>query len=282
MLTTMAAATARTAHRVALSLTGAGHLLPYHLAVCKLFLDASKVQKFPPIQAISGSSSGSIAAAVATQAPQRIPEFAQRFIKERGNGLTALEEFLSESDENCVESSPLLYICTTKCIDGSVHVFSASELNDKEEVLKCVRASCTIPRSFHPMDVLESSGSVAYPDSDGIEIRGEHYVDGGIAGPAPPVPDFHDGTIIVVSPISGSPREDAWRISPEDSSFTIWRELKCKGDFYVRPSVQNLRALRAGSGSTTSVEYQSWYDQGISDANKFLKEWEQQVDLTNK
>jgi predicted acylesterase/phospholipase RssA len=156
-----------------------------------------------------------------------------------------------------------------------VHLFDADKLeHDKQtELLECVRASCTIPRTFHPYDVLAGS-QLSYPDSDGILIRGEYHVDGGIAGPAPPV--LNCSNVIIVSPISGSSKSH--RISPTDTSFAIWRELKCRGDldFQVRPSIQNLKALRVASGFTTSRELQTWYEQGINDANDFLQDWDKQ------
>lgn len=269
------------AHKIALSLSGGGHLLPYHLAVCHSLINASKSTSFPPIHAISGSSSGAIAAVVASRMPDRIQEYAQQFIQERGNALSILENYLSSissSDFNDTSSSsscrPKLYICTTKCEDGSVRLFSGKELVKKEELLKCVRASCTIPQLFHPVDVLASSGDLSYPNEDGISIQGDSYVDGGISAPAPPVPDCFEGTVIVVSPISGSNNESSLRISPEDTSFAIWKDFICRGDFFVRPSIQNLRALRVASGSTTTGELQSWYEQGKEDANRFLNEWE--------
>jgi predicted acylesterase/phospholipase RssA len=265
----MTAATAR----LALSLSGGGHLLPYHLAVCETLLDASKLEKIPPIEAISGSSAGTIAATVSCRLPSHcLSEFAEKFIQQRGHGLKLLKEFLSPKNDR--EHLPRLHVCTTRCSDGTAHVFSEKDLDTREKLLTCVQASCTIPRSFHPMDVLESSGSLVYPDSDGILIDGGYHVDGGIAAPAPPIPGYHDGEVIVVSPISGSRRWGEYRISPRDSSFSIWTELTCRGGFDVKPSIQNLRALRVASGSTSLTELQSWYNQGIDDANMFLKEWQ--------
>ena len=257
------------AARIALSLSGGGHLLPYHLAVGRTLMDASKQGHLPYIHEISGSSAGAIAAAVIALAPDTISDYADQFIQERGNALKLLEQCLSTSTTTAVAKAPSLYICTTKCKDGSVHLFHVDK-QDTTKLLKCVRASCTIPRtSFHPTDVLASSGNLVYPDTDGILIDGDYHVDGGIAAPAPPVPDSKD--VIVVSPISGSSPYP--RISPRDSSFSIWWELKCRGDFHVRPSIQNLQALRVASGSTTSEELRSWYEQGMDDANSFLKEW---------
>lgn len=256
------------ARKVALSLSGGGHLLPYHLGVGQTVLEASKSGNFPRIHAVSGSSAGAIAAVIITRAPSLITNYANRFIEDRGSALTTLESYLRKSSVTAANSR--LYICTTKCKDGSVHLFDADEL-EHHELLECVRASCTIPQSFHPYDVM-LGGELSYPDSDGIFIRGEYHVDGGIAGPAPPVPNCSD--VIVVSPISGS--SDLHRISPKDSSFSIWRELKCRGDFCVRPSIQNLKALRVASGSTTSKELQSWYEQGMNDATDFLEVWDKQ------
>lgn len=257
------------APKIALSLSGGGHLLPYHLGVGKIILDACKSGNFPRIHAVSGSSAGAIAAVIITRAPSLITDYANRFIEDGGNALTTLESYLHKSIVNGINSR--LYICTTKCKDGSVHLFDAHEL-EHQELLECVRASCTIPQTFHPYDVMVG-GKLSYPDSDGIFIRGEYHVDGGIAGPAPPVPDCSD--VIVVSPISGF--SNSHRISPKDSSFSIWRELKCRGDFYVRPSIQNLKALRVASGVTTSTELKSWFEQGMNGATEFLEYWDKQL-----
>lgn len=269
---------AATAQRVALSLSGGGHLLPYHLAICETLLSASRNDIFPRIQAVSGSSSGAICATLAARIPHSLEEYANQLIQDRGNALQTLQEYLlSSTNEDFKKEDPRhikLYICTTKCVDGTLHLFDADTLENDEELLKCVRASCTIPKTFHPMDVLESSGHLCYPDSDGILVRGEYHVDGGIAAPAPPVP-CNDDQVIVVSPISCSIlSNDDNRISPKDSSFAMfWKDLKCRGDFLVRPSMQNLKALRVASGTTTSTELQSWYNQGVQDATDFVSEW---------
>jgi predicted acylesterase/phospholipase RssA len=255
------------ARKVGLSLSGGGHLLPYYLGVGQTLLEAAKSESFPRIYAVSGSSAGAIAAVIISKAPDLIRDYANRFIEERGNALQNLKSYVSRG----TASSAHLYICTTKCRDGSVHLFDADRLESEAELLECVRASCTVPRTFHPYDVL-AGGELSYPDSDGILIRGEYHVDGGIAGPAPPVLNCTD--VIIVSPISGSSKSH--RISPTDTSFAFWRELKCRGelDFYVRPSIQNLKALRMASPSTTSQELQALYEQGINDANGFLQDWD--------
>ena len=90
-------------------------------------------------------------------------------------------------------------------------------------ILKTVRASCTIPLSFHPMNLFPSfwNDSLHYLDEEGVCIDGTYYVDGGIASPAPTVPSLKSGSkSIVISPISyagtssSNLDENTYRISP--------------------------------------------------------------------
>ena len=208
---------------------------------------------------------------------------------------------------------PSLHIATTRCDTGNLHLFdfrpvhpefrtiSASWTND--ELLQAVAASCRIPRSFHPADVLESpflggmlgafgggGGSVStYPDEDGVCINDRWYVDGGIAAPAPPTPlDRADGAIrVVVSPISGGPlveeAEDgdemirrgrqSHRISPSDDTRRLLPfALRLRGGLSVFPSVQNLRALGISAGAASRGDLMRWYDAGREDGAKFLRD----------
>jgi len=60
-----------------LSFSGAGHLLPYHLGVTAAF---KSNECATPIHAVSGSSSGAIAATLFVYFPhERIKEYADRF-----------------------------------------------------------------------------------------------------------------------------------------------------------------------------------------------------------
>jgi len=194
------------------------------------------------------------------------------------------------------QSSPTLHIATTKCVDGSHHLFSFTGRSrfqsistnwTTDEVLKAVKASCTIPASFHPSDILWTSQSLQYPDSDGVLVDGVYHCDGGIAAPAPGTPWDNDGGVcpIIVSPISAGSlsifdriqnTEVPKRISPEDDSFRLLplSSLKCRGGFTVKPSMQNLRALRMASGLVSSGELQGWYDRGVEDAIRMVEEWD--------
>jgi predicted acylesterase/phospholipase RssA len=151
-------------------------------------------------------------------------------------------------------------------------------------MLEAVKASCTIPPSFHPADIILQSQQNSYPDSEGILLSdGNYHVDGGIAAPAPPTPrDGREGACpIIISPISAGapfffPRErETMRISPVDDSWRLLpiSNLICRGDFDVKPSIQNLRALRMASGLVSSKELEGWFQLGIDDALRVVKIW---------
>ena len=397
-----------TAGLVTLSFSGAGHLLPYHLGVASSLHRASAnggksnhydnagSSKQPPlhahapvslpgpIRAVSGSSSGAVAATVLVRLPHRIEEYADAFLAEGGRAVAILRDMLHDEERRLVSVSsaaasgegdddgtategrsrvevlspgqaahhttrrvgggaggggriltppqktggatakssspppplpPSLHIATTRCDTGNLRLFdfrpvhaefrtiSASWTND--ELLRAVEASCRIPRSFHPADVLESpflggmlgafgggGGSAStYPDEDGVCINGRWYVDGGIAAPAPPTPlDRADGAIrVVISPISGGPlveeaedgdemitrrgRQSSHRISPPDDTRRLLPfALRLRGGLSVFPSVQNLRALGISAGAASRDDLMRWYDAGREDGAKFLRD----------
>ena len=242
--------------------------MPYHLGVAKTLSarespNTNKIakEKTPnalyqlPIKSVSGSSSGAIAATVMTLMPHRLEEYTERFLQDRGHAFKNLREImLEEAVEDDIapkgllkSSGPMLSICTTRCSDGGVELFSfGGGLNSNEEsdetkkrlqkqfyrdgedngdeeqehherLLKAIEASCRIPRSFHPIDMvalnykylldkLPNTPENTYPDEEGIVIDGKGYVDGGIAAPFPPTPldgDLSCTGRIVVSPIAG-------------------------------------------------------------------------------
>jgi predicted acylesterase/phospholipase RssA len=319
----------RAAVQAALSLTGSGHLLIYQLGACHVLFQQPKESL--DIRHVAGSSGGSVAATVVTQLrggdlsasvpssasvlrhhPYQqeqqhhvIDEYAQGFMHKRGRAMTLLKERLTVnvnvnnrqqhssqlSQEVLSQSQPVLGICTTKCSDGTAHVFPFTDPieNDKEleRLLTCVEASCAIPRSFHPWDVFTSQ-KLQYPAEDGIPISksldaaacvsdhytdDNYYVDGGIAAPAPPTPP--ELIRIIISPVAGeSPAPYAYRISPEKDS-SIFRNLRLpfslnKRDFGVHMSWQNVKALKASAGMVSTEELLFWYEQGQRDAHRFV------------
>ena len=195
--------------------SGAGHLLAYHLGV------ALKLQQhfytnhisstppssqttstiaLPPLRAVSGSSSGAIAAAVMSRLPHhRLEEYADRFLQDRGHAFRNFQEMLLEEQKDNTgdhhqPQNPDLYVCVTKSHDGTPHLlpFPVNHANAEQQpqesqrkgLLKAIEASCRIPVSFHPLDLFQAS-NVSY-EGEGIEIDGSYYVDGGVSGIFPP------------------------------------------------------------------------------------------------
>jgi predicted acylesterase/phospholipase RssA len=252
--------------KIALSLTGSGHLFVYQLGALKVLIDAVGKDGNAGgvvIDHVSGSSGGAIAATVMSLFPTSLTDFARDFIQRKGSGLRLLRDHV-ESITSLQEVGATLSICTTRCHDGQAILFPFTA--HKERLIKYVEASCTIPPSFHPVDLLSSSAVSTYPDDDGITIDGTNYVDGGIAAPAPPTPQGFRR--VVISPVSGCCTLADDMICPAASYrfFTI----KIRGGFRVNPSVPNLRVLRASTGLTTSTELQSYYDMGQQDGETFV------------
>ena len=95
-----------------LSFSGAGHLLSYHLGVAASLHRAStanngnnnKHKHLPTIKAISGSSSGAIAATVFVRLPHRIEEYADTFLAEGGRAFAILKDMLHEEERRLVSA----------------------------------------------------------------------------------------------------------------------------------------------------------------------------------
>ncbi|KAG7342737.1 patatin-like phospholipase [Nitzschia inconspicua] len=244
-----------------LSFSGAGHLLPYHLGVATV-LNQSKHRLPCSIEAIAGSSAGAIAATVMTLLPGRIEEYSDRFLQDRGHAFRNLQQMLLEdvsiqqSNSSSQSRPKLLVICTTKCSDGKMHLFSfddattssvtsttTSSDQSNNRILRAVQASCAIPKSFHPFDMF-SRQELSYADEEGVEIDGTFHVDGGIAAPVPPTPmDQHPGCQVTTT-----------RCQP----------------FQIRPSVQNVRAMIVSMGLASREVLRDWYDRGMEDASEFV------------
>lgn len=278
------AATATTTRRLCLSLTGSGHLLVYQLGACRT-LQLQQDESIT-IDHVVGASGGAIAAAVMA-ADISIDDYAQAFIRQRGNGMNLLQEFWSHtrttsspntSRNTDKKASVGLHIATTRCQDGSSKVFSFNTLEDPERIFQCIRASCLIPPTFHPLDIVSSPSP--YPDREGLAIDDpvegvDFYVDGGIATPAPM---FDDSLVassdtallerVIISPVAGTSQYAAARISPRGG----WPRFQIQvcHDMGMELSWNNLRTLQAASGNVTSNELQRWFDRGQDDAGRFL------------
>jgi predicted acylesterase/phospholipase RssA len=247
---------------VALSLTGSGHLLVYQLGACRVLSKSSSLQ----IHQVVGSSGGAIVASLMALNLD-LDAFAQSFLRTGGQALSLLQEQLQQ---DIIMNGPALSICTTQCRDGREQMFdfSVGSTSADPRLMPALMASCRIPGSFHPYDMLSSTNSFA--DSEGVGIDDNFYVDGGIAAPAPRT--LSTLRRIVISPIAGksSSSSDCWRVSPSGARFCI--SMKLRHNFRVDASIANLRALRAAAGMTTGSELKSWYQRGQDDAQLFEEE----------
>lgn len=250
---------------LSLSLTGSGHLLVYQLGACR-----SLLQQHLEIGHCAGASGGAIVATILAWLPHRLDEYANRFIAQQGGGLTLLREFLNDQqDVRTATSSTKLHIATTRCSDGRGKLFSFAPIaesptrwqEDRDHLLRCVEASCQIPPTFHPYDLISPS---TYPDEHGILLNdGLAHVDGGIATPAP-LPPTQNGTHqrIIISPVSGS--STVSRISPNTEKRLL--EWTVPHDMRIHLSLSNVRALQNAAGYVSSTKLKEWYERGQRDA----------------
>jgi len=187
-----------------------------------------------PIHSVVGSSSGAIAATLTTVLSHRLEEYTDQFLQDRGYAFRNLRDMLltdtttitkqqqqqQKKKEKEDTNDLVLSICTTRCSDGGIELFSFNTNNydnknhdqnhdhKHHRLLKAIEASCRIPRSFHPFDPFSFMGNNLYPDEEGIELEREmemendgnssnnnnnksttgYYVDGGIAAPFPSPP----------------------------------------------------------------------------------------------
>eukprot|EP00977_Amphora_coffeiformis_P007007 scaffold1519_cov166-Amphora_coffeaeformis.AAC.7 len=269
--------------RLCLSMTGSGHLLVYQLGACRTLLQQCRGAAPPlAVDHVVGASGGAIAAAVlAANIP--IDDYAHAFIQQRGRGMKLLQDYWSQhvsSESSAPNSSALrpgLHIATTRCEDGSSKIFSFDRLDDKERIFDCIQASCLIPPTFHPLDIMSSPSP--YPEYEGLPIDDpvegmDFYVDGGISTPAPMIVSKLEVegneliTRVIISPVAGTSKHAA-RISPRTRGW--WPQIQARHDMGLYLSWSNAKALRAASGNVSSSELQNWYDRGQDDAQRFLE-----------
>jgi predicted acylesterase/phospholipase RssA len=297
-----------------LSLSGSGHLLVYQLGACRVLLqqqlqtrtDGTTKDSFtlPKITNVVGASGGAIAATVVALSSLQsssssfslIEDYAQAFITQRGQGIQLLQDFWKKLEEESSASSRNtsvdtigLHIATTRCEDGASKLFSfphhhITATTQRNKILDCIRASCCIPPSFHPLDLVSSSSP--YPEQEGFPIHDDvvgiqFYVDGGIATPAPmlvpPEMDNDDGKnnstvprTILVTPITGT-SDHTLRISPGGTtSYWYTPQIHFHHDMGCYMSIANIKALQMASGmNVSSSELHSWYQRGQDDAHLF-------------
>mmetsp|Transcript_41336 Transcript_41336/g.96641 ORF Transcript_41336/g.96641 Transcript_41336/m.96641 type:complete len:203 (+) Transcript_41336:545-1153(+) len=167
----------------------------------------------------------------------------------------------------------------------------------RHELAKGLLASCAIPRSAHPFDLLRGPRSPpTYPENDGVIIRpdcewdpqfaegadgappyGRAFVDGGLTSAAPLAPASLQVHTVTISPFSGPQGV----LNPGDAATPAHLHL-CPMEASVRfpliaprlagmrcfLSVANLLAFSASVGAPPS-ELRRWYQRGVEDAMRF-------------
>ena len=144
---------------------------------------------------------------------------------------------------------------------GEARIFSFSNTKDPR-LWDALKASCMIPSTFHPIEILSSRQVPIY--SEGVLIDGEYYCDGGIAAPVPPTPDSYER--VEVMPFDSS-SECPCRIAPGPATFP---SVTLRGGTRVSASWKNLKALRVAMGGASSADLQEWYERGQEDADHFM------------
>ena len=130
--------------------------------------------------------------------PHQLEEYSNQFIQERGHAFRNLKQMILRTEAE-TKSQAELFVCATKSNTGQPHLFQFAQHKGQEDnILKAIEASCRIPTSFHPFDIIFRSNPTY--EQEGILIEGDYYCDGGISAPLPPTPK--DNCQILVSPIA--------------------------------------------------------------------------------
>ena len=166
--------------------------------------------------------------------------------------------------------------------DGGPAAAAAAVLgtfDTRENLLQAVRASCHIPASFHPLDMLRSRAAPYYPAAEGIKVGAEEYFcDGGISAAVPQLPPLAPSTTLVqvvpiAGPRGGSGGDDVGveRISPGD--FPFFPSASIAG-LPVYLSLGNARALALSVGGGSPEALTEQFKLGEMDASTWWEHWE--------
>ncbi|GAB5363644.1 hypothetical protein AAMO2058_000901600 [Amorphochlora amoebiformis] len=263
------------ASRLALSFGGSGHLLAYQLGVARSVLShrifRENVVKF------GGSSGGAIVASLLScLGAESIDKFFDNHAS-KCKSLTGILESLPEGAHLTANSR--LYVSVTDCNTGDNKVLD--KFLDRRQLGQTIQASCHIPPSFHPFDMLRSRA--IYPLSEGKAIThlpGSTYCDGGISRSIPAIPDVD--LTVTVSPIAG-PREQIGdrgeleglavaHVCPERSGLRLG-SVGIAGQ-RADISAANLKRLSKAFTGSSPEDMRALFEDGIRDGDLFVKDYE--------
>ena len=247
-----------------LSFSGSGHLLCYHLGVARV-LASNREWVF-----LSGASGGAVVACVTAALH---PDDQRRFVTQyatRCRSLTGIRELLPD-DAHMRAMSAGLHVQLTACETGQATMLST--FADRAELIDALFASCRIPRSFHPLDMLRGGAALKYPANEGKRVRGTPYVDGALSSLCPS-PAVAGATTLKVCPLAALPSE--FLICPEKPS-TVGKGIpniglghRTVGGLPLHACLSNLKLLQAGAFGAAPRELERLYDDGCADAERYL------------
>ena len=252
--------------RRALSFSGGGHLLVYHLGVLSRLRAAGITDG---VSCYAGSSGGAIAA-VAAVCIADVDHFATEFAL-KGESRRGLEQMLpADSDVVRLTTGGRLGIAVTKCQTGESVLIRG--FGSRESLLRAVQASCLIPPSFHPLEFFsfseprETACRSRFDDSEGVRLEGLEgaFVDGGLSANIPLVPGHDTLRVSVLA----CPGERGLIANNHSSSLRLPGWVYMSG-LRVRLSLSNLRAGLAAVAATRG-ELGHFYERGCADAEAFL------------
>ena len=263
----------------AVSFSGGGHLLVYHLGVI-LRLRAAGLGNADAIRCYAGSSGGAIAACAAACISD-IERFATEFAL-KGESHKGLEAMLPAADTEIAHltADGRVGISVTRCLTGENVL--VREFRSKDALLRAVHASCLIPRSFHPLEFFSLTQTQPnlsrsrFQDNEGVALAGLDgaYVDGGLSCNIPEVPAHRTLRVSVLA----SPKESLLIANNHSSRIRLPGWIYMSG-LRVLLSASNLRAgLAAIAGAPGALRH--YYERGQRDCDSFLAdkdEWTQPV-----
>jgi predicted acylesterase/phospholipase RssA len=297
---------------IGVSFSGSGHLLVYHLGVAKILRQSAWA---PNIVTYAGASGGAIAAAVCALLPQN--EDLEAFVEESAlqcDSFGGLARALGVKLPIAMERGPIpnsrvppileeavrgvsgsLFIGATECRTGRRALFA--HFSGSAQLMQCILASATIPRSAHPFDLLKSpSNPPTYPEGEGIVIPsacewggmshdheavpyspyGGVFVDGGLTAAVPTPPPELQLALVTVAPVSGPRGElnSASRahvhVCPSDGSLKVPFIAPSLAGLRCYLSRDNLVAARHTLGASPNT-LRSWFERGQQDAELLLR-----------
>lgn len=247
--------------QLAISFSGSGLLLVYHLGVL-VRLRACSV----PVKIFAGSSGGAIAATVAAVIPQKIDKFLECYALQ-GLSMRGLEEMLPEDAH--IKATGTTAISLTECGTGQNVLTTTFE--SRNALLEAVEASCHIPASSHPLDLLLSSGPHCFPDDQGRQISGIHgtFCDGGFSAFVPELPGYKLLRVSVMAGPTGT-SDEKMLLCRSASGICFPGSIRVNGTQMYLSSSNLMAGIASVAGRQTVLR--SYYDWGNRDCAQFLKE----------